>query len=456
MGITHSSVVPARIEDVFAWHTRPGAFTRLAPPWQPVRLRVESDSLKDGEAILGLPGGLTWVSRHDPKGYRPPHQFVDAIASDGIASVPAHAVLRWRHTHEFAESGTSSTRVTDRVQTPLGSHLLRPMFIYRHRQLADDLAAHRWAVEHGARPATIAVTGSSGLVGSALCAFLSSGGHRVIRLVRRQARDDGERRWDPMRPDPALLEGVDALVHLAGESIAGRFTPARKRAIRDSRIEPTRLLCTLAAATPSGPRVVVVASAIGYYGADRGDEVLSEDSGPGESFLANVVADWEGATRPAAEQGIRVTNVRTGIVQSARGGTLRLFRPLFALGLGGRISTGRQWVSWIDLDDVVDVYHRALFDANLSGPVNAVAPAPVRNGDYAHTLARVLRRPALLPVPDLGPRLILGAEGSRELARAGQNVSATKLRQSGHHFRHPDLENSLRHQLGRTAPFAGP
>ena len=141
--------------------------------------------------------------------------------------------------------------------------------------------------------------------------------------------------------------------------------------------------------------------------------------------------------------------MRTGIVQSPRGGTLRLFRPLFALGLGGRISTGRQWVSWIDLDDLVDIYNRALFDTNLSGPVNAVAPAPVRNGDYARTLARVLNRPALLPVPDFGPKLILGDEGSRELARAGQKVISTKLQRSGHHFRHADLENSLRHQLGR-------
>jgi uncharacterized protein (TIGR01777 family) len=450
MGITHSSIVDACIEDVFAWHTRPGAFTRLSPPWQPVHLRAESQSLKDGEAILGLPGGLTWVSRHDPNGYRPPHQFVDTTASKGITSLPIHTFLRWQHTHEFAASGGSHTRITDRVQTPLGSHLLRPMFVYRHRQLADDLAAHQWAAENGARPLTIAVTGSSGLVGSALCAFLTSGGHRVIRLVRRHVRDAGERYWDPVRPDPGLLEGIDALVHLAGESIAGRFTLAHKRAIRDSRVTPTRLLCELAATTPSGPCTVAVASAIGYYGADRGDEIVTEDNGPGESFLASVVADWEAATRPATEAGIRVTNVRTGIVQSPRGGTLRLFRPLFSLGLGGRISTGQQWVSWIDLDDLVDIYNRALFDPNLSGPVNAVAPAPVRNTEYAYTLARVLKRPALMPVPNLGPRLIIGKESSRELAQANQNVMPTKLQQLKHHFRQINLEGSLRHQLGRT------
>ncbi|MEO8908555.1 MAG: TIGR01777 family oxidoreductase, partial [Microbacteriaceae bacterium] len=249
--------------------------------------------------------------------------------------------------------------------------------------------------------------------------------------------------------DPALLEGIDALVHLAGASIAGRFTPAHKHAIRDSRIAPTRLLCELAAKMRSGPRIIAVASAIGYYGADRGDEVLTEDSAPGESFLANVVADWEAATRPAAEAGIRVTNVRTGIVQSPRGGTLRLFRPLFSLGLGGRISTGAQWLSWIDIDDLVDVYNRALFDRELSGPVNAVAPHAVRNSDYARTLARILKRPALFPVPSLGPELLLGAEGSHELAEADQNVMPTKLQQAGHRFRRADLEGALRHQLGR-------
>ncbi len=451
MGITYSSIVNAPLEDVFAWHARPGAFSRLSPPWQPMHLRAEGGSLKDGEVVLGLPGGLTWVSRHDPDGYRPPHRFVDAVASDGIASVPVHALLRWRHTHEFAASTASSTRVTDRVETPLGPRLLRPTFVYRHRQLADDLAAHRWAAGAGAQPLTIAVTGSSGLVGSALCAFLSTGGHRVIRLVRGQPRGSDERRWEPMRPDSGLLDGVDALVHLAGEPIAGRFTPAHKRAIRSSRSEPTRLLSRIAATAQQGPRTLVVASAIGYYGADRGDEILTEDSASGEGFLADVVAGWEAATRSAAEAGIRVTNIRTGIVQSPRGGTLRLFRPLFSLGLGGRISTGRQWLSWIDLDDLIDVYNRALFDPGLSGPVNAVAPNPVRNTEYARILARVLNRPALIPVPGLGPKLILGEEGSSELAEANQRVMPIRLQESGHHFRQTDVEASLRHQLGRDA-----
>lgn len=450
MSIRHSSIVDSPIEKVFAWHARPGAFARLAPPWQPAHIRTESDSLKDGEAVLALPGGLTWVSRHDPAGYDPPRRFVDVISSHGLSSLPVRAALRWRHSHEFAPVSSSSTRVTDRVATPLGSRLLRPMFVYRHRQLADDLAAHRWATGLGARPLTIAMTGSSGLVGSALSAFLTTGGHRVVRLVRWVARGEDELHWDPLRPDAALLNGIDALIHLAGESIAGRFTESHKSAIRNSRIRPTRMLAELAAARTSGPTVMVTASAIGYYGADRGDEKLSEGSSAGDGFLADVVAEWEAATLPASEAGIRVSSIRTGIVQAARGGTLRLFRPLFAAGLGGPVSDGQQWLSWVDLDDLIDIYHRVLFDVSLAGAVNAVAPTPVRNAEYASTLARVLRRPAMLPVPAFAPRILLGEEGSAELAEASQRVLATKLESAGHRFRHPTLEGSLRHQLGRT------
>lgn len=449
MGYTHSSIVDAPVEEVFAWHTRPGALARLLPPWQPVRIIKESRSLEAGETVLGLPGGLTWVARHDPLGFQRSHRFVDEIAVDGIASIPASTVLRWRHTHTFDAVSGDRTRITDHVQTSVGHRLLRPMFTYRHRQLADDIAAHGRAIAMGVEPLTIAVTGASGLVGSALCAFLSTGGHRVVRLVRRPAEGPDERRWDPAHPDPALLEGIDALIHLAGETIAGRFTPAHKRGIRDSRITPTKLLSELVASTRSGPKVFVVASAVGYYGADRGDEVLTEESAQGEGFLADLVSDWEEASRPAAESGIRVVNIRTGIVQSAQGGTLALLRPLFSLGLGGRIDSGRQWLSWIDLNDLVDIYHRALIDPRLSGPVNAVALRAVRNLDYTHTLARVLRRPALLPVPSIGPKLLLGTEGAEELAEANQHVSPTMLQHADHHFRFRVVEDSLRHQLGR-------
>lgn len=451
MGLDYSSVVHAPITDVFDWHARPGAFHRLSPPWQPMRLVAEASSLKDGRATLALPGGLRWVAVHQPDGYDPPRRFVDVLGGDGLATLPARTAVRWRHTHQFDDIGDGRTRVIDRVDTGVPGPLLRPMFDYRHRQLADDLAAHRLATEHDMRPLTIAVTGSSGLVGSALTAFLRTGGHRVIQLVRRSARGTDERRWDPDDPDPQLFAGVDAVVHLAGASIAGRFTDKHRNAIRDSRIGPTRTIAELLGRSDPRPGVLISASAIGYYGYDRGDDTLAEDSERGEGFLADVVADWEEATTPAREAGLRVVRVRTGIVQSPRGGTLKLMRPLFSAGLGGRLGDGSQWLSWIGIDDLVDVYHRALWDATLSGPVNAVAPQPVRNAEYTSTLAEVLRRPAVLPVPPLGPRLLLGGQGARELACASQRVAPRTLAAAGHRFRQPDLDQALRHLLGRTA-----
>ena len=449
MGLEYSSVVDAPIADVFDWHTRPGAFTRLSPPWQPMRLVSEATSLRDGRATLALPGGLRWVAVHQPDGYDPPRRFVDTIGGDGVATLPARIAMRWRHTHDFEDVGGDRTKVTDRVDTPVPGSMLRPMFVYRHRQLADDLAAHRLAAENGLTASTIAVTGSSGLVGSALSAFLSTGGHRVIRLVRGPARGSDERSWHPDDPDPQLLDGVDAVIHLAGASIAGRFTEKHRRAIRESRIGPTRRLAELLARTGSRPTTLICASAIGFYGYDRGDETLTEDSARGDGFLADVVAEWEEAAAAAQGAGARLVLVRTGIVQSPRGGTLKLMRPLFSAGLGGRLGDGRQWLSWIGIDDLIDVYHRALWDTALSGPVNAVAPQPVRNSEYTHTLSRVLGRPAVLPVPALGPRLLLGAQGARELACASQRVAPQKLAAAGHRFRQPQLEQALRHLLGK-------
>jgi uncharacterized protein len=447
MGIEYESVVDHPLSEVFSWHTRRGAMRRLVPPWQPMKVIAEARSLADGQAVLGLPGGLRWVAQHDAAEFAPPHRFVDVLSSQGPRSWPARIVSRWTHTHEFSEIATG-TRVYDHVDTPVPAAALRSTFVYRHRQLADDLAAHREARDAGSKPLVVALTGASGLVGSALAAFLSTGGHRVIRLVRGPARQTDERQWDPDRTAPELLSGVDAVVHLAGASIAGRFTEAHKTAVRDSRIDPTRRLAEAAAVATDGPRTFVSASAIGIYGFDRGDAVLCEESVRGDGFLADVVADWEAATEPAREAGLRVVNVRTGIVQSARGGTLRLFRPLFAAGLGGRVGDGEQWLSWIGLDDLLDVYYRALYDSRVTGPVNAVAPEPVRNADYTKALGRVLRRPAVLPVPSLGPRLLLGEQGSRELAEANQRVVPTKLEILGHRFRHPRIGDALGHELG--------
>ena len=442
MGLTYSSVVDAALDEVFSWHTRPGAITRLAPPWQPVRVLREAGSLRDGEAVLGLPGGLRLVAAHQPDGYDPPNAFTDSLT-----------LLPWRHTHQFSPVGEGATLVTDVVDTPLPARVLRSMLVYRHRQLAADLAAMARARAICPDPLTVAVTGSGGLIGTALTALLTTSGHRVIRLVRRTPRHEEERHWQPEDPDRGLLDGVDAVIHLAGASIGGRFTPERKAEIRASRILPTRRLAQLAAASVAAPeprlRAFVTASAIGIYGPDRGEEILTEASPRGEGFLADVVADWEDAAAPAAAAGIRAVRVRTGIVQTPRGGMLRLLSPLFEAGLGGRLGTGKQWLAWIALDDLLDIYLRAVLDPGLSGPVNAVAPEPVRNTGYTRTLAAVLRRPAVLPIPGLGPRLLLGAEGAREIAQASQYVRPERLIQAGHRFRQPALEGALRHLFGR-------
>jgi uncharacterized protein (TIGR01777 family) len=442
MSITVSSVFDAPIDEVFAWHERPGALLRLAPPWQPVRVASEAGNLRDGRAVLRLPGGLRWTAQHQD--YAPPNEFADELVG-----LP----LRWRHRHEFRAEGANRTRLTDHVDTPVPAALLRGMFAYRHRQLADDLAVQHVMAQLRGAPLTVAVTGSSGLIGSALTALLTTGGHRVIRLVRRAAQGEDERQWDPNSPHTDLLDGVDAVVHLAGESIAGRFTSAHMRDVRQSRVEPTRRLAELAAAAAQRP-AFICASAVGYYGPDRGDESLDETAARGTGFLADVVADWEDAAAPARQSGVRVVHVRTGIVQSPRGGALRLMRPLFAAALGGRLGDGKQWMAWIDLDDLCDIYLRALVDDTVDGVLNAVAPNPVRNSEYTRTLAHVLRRPAVLPVPPFGPRLLLGKEGAREVALAGQRVLPDRLTALGHSFRRPRLEDCLRHQLGRL-PLSG-
>ncbi|HWD82065.1 MAG TPA: TIGR01777 family oxidoreductase [Kribbella sp.] len=440
MGLTDSAIVQAPRDEVFAWFQRPGAIVRLTPPWMPVRIVQEATDLADGTAVLGFPLGLRWAARH--RGARPPEQFVDVLES-----APFKWVVRWRHTHDFEEVTPETTRVVDRIDSNVPAMLLRSMIAYRHRQLAADLAARQRALEAGMRPLTVAMTGSHGTIGTALGALLTTSGHRVIRLVRGRATGPDERVWDVDAPAPGLLQGVDAVVHLAGASIAGRFTAEHRKAIRDSRIGPTGALARLAA--DSDPEVFVSASAIGYYGPDRGDQLLSESAGRGEEYLAELVEDWENETRPAADGGVRVVNVRTGLVQTPAGGVLQLQYPLFAAGLGGPLGSGRQWQSWIGIDDLADIYHRALYDDNLSGPVNAVAPEPVRNEDYTKTLTHVLHRPALLRVPAFAPRLFLGQEGTDELALASQRVVPTRLSELNHTFRYPDLEPALRHLLGR-------
>ena len=298
----------------------------------------------------------------------------------------------------------------------------------------------------------VAITGSTGLLGSALVPRLTSGGHGVVRLVRgTPAPASAERvaRWDPDTGavEPGL-DGVDAVVHLAGESVpGGRWTQARKQRIRDSRVRATRLFAETLARLPRPPRVLVAASAIGYYG-DRGDQVLREESPPGVGFLPEVCREWEAAAEPAARRGIRVVHLRIGLVLSPKGGALAAMLPVFRLGLGGPVGSGAQWMSWIGMDDMLGAVLHALMNEALAGPVNAVAPAPVTNREFTKTLARVLRRPALLPFPAFAARAVLG-QMADELLLASARVEPARLQATGFAFRDATLDGALRRLLGR-------
>lgn len=294
----------------------------------------------------------------------------------------------------------------------------------------------------------VLVSGSSGLIGSAVLERLLADGHQVVRLVRRPPAA-GEVRWDPAEGtlDPADLAGVDAVVHLAGEPIgAKRWRPAQKQRILDSRVKGTRLLATTLAQLDRPPRVLVSGSAIGYYGL-RGDEVLTEESSAGSGFLAEVTVQWEAATLTAEQAGIRTVHLRTGIVVSGAGGALARMLPLFKLGLGGRLGRGEQWWSWITLEDEVGIIVHALGDRTLSGPVNATAPNPATNRDFTKALAKLFRRPAVLAVPRPALALVMGSELADQVALAGQRVLPVAAQASGYRFSSPDLEPGLRRAL---------
>jgi uncharacterized protein (TIGR01777 family) len=453
--LTYRSYVDVSAEEAFAWHARPGALERLVPPWQRVRVLERSGGIEDGARVVmevgPRPLARRWVAVHS--GYREGREFRDEQVQGPFA--------RWVHVHRFVPEGDDACALEDEVDFELpGGALgrtlggraafaaLQRMFHFRHARVRRDLERHARVRDAG--PRRVVVSGASGLVGSSLVPFLTTGGHRVERLVRRSPRGDDEIGWDPARQkiDARRLEGADAVVHLAGESVAaGRWTGARKASILGSRVEGTRLLCEALAALERPPGVLIAASAIGFYG-DAGDAWVDESSPPGRGFLADVCAQWEAATQPASAAGIRVVNLRIGIAVAASGGALaRLLAP-FRLGAGGRVGDGRQFMSWIALDDLIGAIHFAIFDPSLHGPVNAVAPAPVRNAEFTRTLGRVLRRPAALPLPAAAVRALLGEMG-QEVLLAGARVRPAKLDGSGFRFLFPSLEAALRSELGR-------
>jgi uncharacterized protein (TIGR01777 family) len=449
------SRISAPAEEVFRWHARPGALERLTPPWTTLELIERSGGIENGARVgFNLPVGPThvrWVAEH--RDYVDGRQFHDVQIEGPFA--------RWEHMHRFEPDGPSASCLEDRItyELPFGAvgrliggasvrAMLERTFTYRHATTAQDLAAH---AAYSGVPLHIAVTGSTGLVGAALIPFLTTGGHRVTRLVRSTVTgDENTVLWNPVAGtiDAAGLEGVDAVVHLAGESVAGaRWNDAVKARILESRRSGTTLLCETLARLRQPPKVFISASAIGYYG-DRGDEVLLEDSAGGTGFLAEVCRQWEAATVAAEQAGIRVVHLRIGIVLSPAGGALKAMLMPFKLGAGGRIGSGAQYMSWISIDDLIGAILHALRTEKLSGAVNAVAPNPATNAALTRVLGRVLRRPTIFPIPAAAARLAFGAAAD-EMLLASARVQPVQLQTTNYAFRHAGLEAALRHVLGR-------
>ena len=441
MSLTTSHFIPFPREMVWDWHTRKGAIARLTPPFIPLTPIAQAERLSDGTTIFSLPAGLKWVARHDLSGFLNGSRFTDVCLT-----APVKALANWRHVHNFVDQD-GGTLITDSVSTRLPASPLTGMFAYRQNQLIEDLKfLDRTSSLFDGSPRTVAITGSRGLVGRALTAQLQTGGHTVVQLVRKEPKE-GQRYWDPQNPASDLLDGIDVLVHLAGEPIFGRFNEAHKEAIKESRVLPTKYLAELVAES-SQCTAMISASAIGIYGHSCGDEILTEQSPAGEDFLAEVCQEWEAATSPASDAGKRVALIRTGVALSGRGGMLPLLKTLFSTGLGGKFGDGTSWFSWIALDDLTDIYYRAIVDEQLAGPVNAVSPTPVSNAEMTKVLATCLHRPAILQIPSLGPKILLGSQGAEELALADQRVEPTALQALNHTFRYTDIGAAIAHELG--------
>jgi len=447
------SHLPFSPDHVFAWHMRPGALSRLTPPWMRVREIERGGEIREGgRVVLGIrqgPAELRWEALHTD--FEEARLFRDEQVSGPFG--------KWVHTHHFTDADDGGCLMEDEVEwaAPLGNAgrlfgesfiegELDRMFAFRHARLRHDLDLH--ARYGSARVMTVAVTGASGLIGRALCSLLETGGHRVLRLVREGRGPGVPWNFQGGPVDARPLDGVDAVVHLAGESLFGlRWTKEKKKHILDSRKVGTASLSTALAGLRGRPSVLVCGSAVGAYG-DRGSEILTEKSRTGGGFLAEVCKAWEAATSPAARAGIRVVHLRTGMVLSPVGGALGTMLLPFKLGMGGRLGSGRQYVSWIDLDDEVALIYHAIATPGLSGPVNATAPYPVTNAAFTDTLGRVLGRPTIVPVPALGVKALFGEMGVALLLE-GARVLPAKAEESGFEFRYPALEDSLRFQLGR-------
>ena len=458
---THETVVEADVESTFDWFEHEGSFRRLMPPWEVAEEVRADDSLEVGsQRILRFPAPglpffkMTWVAEHTS--YDPPNYFEDKMVKGPF--------WFWSHKHKLTEN-EGKTTVIDEVtyQVPfwsfgnfvdrlLGGMLVRSriskMFKARELRLKRDIKQHS-KFRHLPRK-KILVAGSSGLIGTQLVAFLDTGGHDVWRLVRRPVKDGSkELSW---KPDKGILnsddiEGFDVIIHLGGAGIGDkRWNKKRKALIINSRKDSTTLLSDTMSKLENKPEAFIVASAIGYYG-NRGDEKLTEESKPGEGFLTDTVIQWESYANSARDAGIRVINTRNGIVLSATGGALgRMILP-WKMGGGGPLAGGKQWMSWISLDDEIYAINHLMMNEDCEGAYNLTAPNPCMQKIFSKTLGRVLRRPAFAPIPGFAMKILFG-ELAGPLLIEGQRVLPRKLEKSGYEFLHKDLESALRDSLG--------
>ena len=441
--------------EVFAWHERPGALARLCPPWERVELVSATGGVRDGARVtVRNKVGPFWTEwRVEHRDYVAGRQFRDVQVAGPFA--------RWEHLHRIDADGPDACVLTDDIvyRLPGGApgravagkfteRKLAAMFAWRQeRTKADVELASRYGT---VRPRRILIAGASGMVGRALVPLLETQGHEVVRLVRRRTEEPDTVYWNPAtgEVDAAKLGAVDAVVNLAGENVgAGRWTAARRAAILRSRIDTTKTLVTTLAKMARKPAVFVNASAVGFYG-ERGDEELTEDSAIGLGFLPEVCLVWETHAEGAARAGIRTALVRFGVVLSPTGGALAKLLPLFRAGLGGRVGHGRQWMSWVGLDDAVGAIYHALLEPRCAGPMNVVAPEMITNAGFSATLGSVLHRPAVWPVPAAVLRLVFGEMADATLL-ASTRAMPVRLLDTGYAFRHPTLAAALRSGLGR-------
>lgn len=449
--------IDAPVDEVFKWHSRQGALERLSPPWDPVLVIERRGGInKRARVVLEMKAGpfpYRWIAEHTD--YEENRLFRDRQVRGPFSS--------WVHTHCFETDGPDASFFEDRIDYalpfyPFGNLIgglsvnakLSRIFKYRHATTVQDITLHL-SKKDIRRPMKIIMTGASGLLGSVLIPFFTTGGHIVKTLVRRSpVPEKGEAFWDPekKRLDPAVFNGADAVIHLAGEHIGeGRWTDEKKRRIIESRTKGTSLIAETISRLSSPPSVFICASAIGYYG-NRGNKILTEDDPSGDDFISKVCSEWEKSAQAAVDAGIRVAFMRIGVALSPAGGALlRLLLP-FRAGFGGKIASGSQYMSWIGIDDVVGAFFHVLAENSISGPVNVVSPNPVTNIEFTKTLGKILSRPAVFSVPAAAINLAFGEMG-REVLLSSTRVMPQKLLETGYGFRNPDLTGALSHLLGK-------